>query len=76
MKNSMRMDVGYGNRTILAILNLHVAQCLPSWFWFDLQNGSQGVVKKIQDGCHGCHLGYQNTMILPILNLNVDTIPA
>ena len=30
--------------------------------------------KEFQDGCHGSHLGYQNGMILAILNLHVATM--
>ena len=31
--------------------------------------------EEFQDGCHNGHLGYQNGMILSILNLHVATMP-
>ena len=50
--------LGYWNEMILAILNLHVAQCLPSSFgsiW--LMVWEETSFEELQDGRHGGHLG-------------------
>ena len=58
--------LGYQNGTILAILNLYVAQMPPIKFWLDRTYGL---------GRDGRHLGYRNGTILAILNLYNAPMP-
>ena len=64
--------LGYGNGTILAILNLYLAPLPPIKFQLNPTNGLEGDFK---DGRYGGHLGYWNRMILAILILHVAQMP-
>ena len=59
---------GHWNRTILAILNLHVAHMSPIKFRFSsIKIPQEMSFEKIQNDDHGSHLGYQNTNFSAIL---------
>ena len=75
--------LGYQNRTILAILNLHAAPMPSTTFPLNLTycSGADNnwrlsrwlekmLLEDFQDGWHGSHLWYWNRMILAILNLH------
>ena len=64
--------LGYLNRTILAILNLHVV-LMPSTSFSSIRLaiGEQITTEDFQDGHHGCHLRYLNRMILAILSSEI-----
>ena len=53
--------LGYQNGTILAILNLHAAQCLaPSFCSIRVTVQEQIATEDFQDGRHGGHQGYDS----------------
>ena len=63
--------LGYRNRTILAIRNLHNTPVPTITFQFNPIYGLAHVLKEFQDGCHGAQLRYRNGMGLAILNFHV-----
>ena len=65
--------LGCPNGTNLAVLNLHVSQCLP--LGFSLIRLTILKQMSFQDGHHGSHLGYWNRTNLSILNLHVAPMP-
>ena len=51
--------LGYWNRTIVAILNLHNTPMPLIKFKLNLTyHLAADVIKNFQDGCHGCHFRY------------------
>ena len=68
--------LGYRNRTILSVLNVHVNQCLPPSFgliWITVWEEMS--FEDFQDRHYGGHLGYWNRRIWAILNLHVAQMP-
>ena len=81
-------NLGYQNRTILAILNLHAAPMPSTKFplhptycsgadnnWRLSNWPKEMLIEDFQNGWHGSHLGYRNGQILAILNLHVAPMP-
>ena len=68
---SLSSIIEYRNRTILATLNLHVPQCLPSSSSSIRLTLWEMSFEEFQNGHDSSDLGYQNAWILVILNLYV-----